>query len=105
MLLYVFFHSSVTIYLRIDTKRAYHKILFNKGRSYPFRPDGLGTITVEERTKFEEIRTKLRALLEHQITHFRYVNIIVGSHNITMPEFQALKQLCSDMVSITTTYQ
>ena len=58
-----------------------------------------------ERTKFEEIRTKLRALLEHQITHFRYVNIIVGSHNITMPEFQALKQLCSDMVSITTTYQ
>uniref|UniRef100_A0A4W4EYX7 Ca2+-dependent activator protein for secretion a n=1 Tax=Electrophorus electricus TaxID=8005 RepID=A0A4W4EYX7_ELEEL len=35
-------------------------------------PDGIGTVTVEERERFEEIKERLRVLLENQITHFRY---------------------------------
>lgn len=37
-----------------------------------FRPDGIGTVTVEEKERFEEIKERLRVLLENQITHFRY---------------------------------
>ncbi|MEE6501884.1 hypothetical protein FKM82_004348 [Ascaphus truei] len=36
------------------------------------RPDGIGTVTVEEKERFEEIKERLRLLLENQITHFRY---------------------------------
>ncbi|XP_076787662.1 calcium-dependent secretion activator 1 isoform X5 [Arvicanthis niloticus] len=36
------------------------------------RPDGIGTVTVEEKERFEEIKERLRVLLENQITHFRY---------------------------------
>uniref|UniRef100_A0A671T8W5 Ca2+-dependent activator protein for secretion a n=1 Tax=Sinocyclocheilus anshuiensis TaxID=1608454 RepID=A0A671T8W5_9TELE len=38
----------------------------------PRRPDGIGTVTVEEKERFEEIKERLRVLLENQITHFRY---------------------------------
>lgn len=38
------------------------------------RPDGLGTVTVEEKERFEEIKERLRVLLENQITNFRYVD-------------------------------
>ncbi|XP_043564189.1 calcium-dependent secretion activator 1 isoform X28 [Chiloscyllium plagiosum] len=38
----------------------------------PKRPDGIGTVTVEEKERFEEIKERLRILLENQITHFRY---------------------------------
>ncbi|XP_069370073.1 calcium-dependent secretion activator 1 isoform X2 [Paralichthys olivaceus] len=45
-------------------------------RSPPFsgtrRPDGIGTVTIEEKERFEEIKERLRVLLENQITHFRY---------------------------------
>lgn len=37
-----------------------------------FRPDGIGTVTIEEKERFEEIKERLRVLLENQITHFRY---------------------------------
>ncbi|KAL2093303.1 hypothetical protein ACEWY4_010615 [Coilia grayii] len=36
------------------------------------KPDGMGTITQEEKEQFEEIRGRLRTLLENQIVHFRY---------------------------------
>ncbi|XP_035222621.1 calcium-dependent secretion activator-like isoform X2 [Stegodyphus dumicola] len=36
------------------------------------RPDGIGTVTVEEKDIFAEIKERLRILLENQITHFRY---------------------------------
>uniref|UniRef100_A0A8C6MCW0 Calcium dependent secretion activator 2 n=1 Tax=Nothobranchius furzeri TaxID=105023 RepID=A0A8C6MCW0_NOTFU len=36
------------------------------------RPDGMGTVTVEEKEEFESVRSRLMALLEKQITHFRY---------------------------------
>ncbi|XP_053539753.1 calcium-dependent secretion activator 1 isoform X5 [Ictalurus punctatus] len=36
------------------------------------RPDGLGTVIVEEKERFEDIKERLRVLLENQITNFRY---------------------------------
>ncbi|XP_068080430.1 calcium-dependent secretion activator 1 isoform X12 [Danio rerio] len=36
------------------------------------RPDGIGTVLVNEKEHFEEIKERLRVLLENQITHFRY---------------------------------
>ncbi|XP_037295588.1 calcium-dependent secretion activator isoform X4 [Manduca sexta] len=38
----------------------------------PGRPDGVGSITVQEKEKFAEIKERLKALLQHQITNFRY---------------------------------
>ncbi|KPP74648.1 hypothetical protein Z043_106180, partial [Scleropages formosus] len=35
-------------------------------------PDGIGTVKVEEKERFEEIKERLCVLLENQITHFRY---------------------------------
>lgn len=35
------------------------------------RPDGMGTVTEEEKDEFEEVRSRLLTLLENQITHFR----------------------------------
>ncbi|XP_046655109.1 calcium-dependent secretion activator-like isoform X6 [Daphnia pulicaria] len=37
----------------------------------PARPDGVGTVTHEERDKFQEIKERLRIRLEYQITNFR----------------------------------
>ena len=38
-----------------------------------FRPDGVGTVTQEEKENFTTIKKRLRVLLEHQITNFRFV--------------------------------
>ena len=35
------------------------------------RPDGLSTVKVDEKERFEEIKERLRVILENQITHFR----------------------------------
>ncbi|XP_049781313.1 calcium-dependent secretion activator-like [Schistocerca gregaria] len=40
--------------------------------TYNVRPDGVGTVTHEEKEKFQEIKERLRILLENQITNFRY---------------------------------
>lgn len=39
--------------------------------NFSCRPDGIGTVTVDEKERFEEIKERLRVLLENQITHFR----------------------------------
>lgn len=36
-----------------------------------FRPDGVGTVTVEERERFMDVKERLKSLIERQITHFR----------------------------------
>ncbi|XP_023810839.1 calcium-dependent secretion activator 1 isoform X8 [Oryzias latipes] len=68
-----------------SAKRELKLILFMKKRDFrvpgftgtrsccpSFRPDGIGTVTIEEKERFEEIKERLRVLLENQITHFRY---------------------------------
>ncbi|KAK9758794.1 MUN domain [Popillia japonica] len=42
------------------------------GNSNDFRPDGVGSVTHEEKEKFQEVKERLRILLENQITNFRY---------------------------------
>jgi hypothetical protein len=39
-----------------------------------YRPDGVGTVTHEEKEKFQDIKERLRVLLENQITNFRFVS-------------------------------
>ncbi|KAM4721046.1 calcium-dependent secretion activator 1 isoform 5-T5 [Rhinophrynus dorsalis] len=57
-----------------DSKRDSKKRKDSKSQPTPEpkRPDGIGTVTVEEKEHFEEIKERLRLLLENQITHFRY---------------------------------
>ncbi|RWS31419.1 calcium-dependent secretion activator-like protein [Leptotrombidium deliense] len=40
--------------------------------AFDIRPDGIGTVTVVEKDLFANIKERLRALLEYQITNFRY---------------------------------
>ena len=37
-----------------------------------FRPDGLSTVKVDEKERFEEIKERLRVILENQIVQFRW---------------------------------
>lgn len=39
--------------------------------SDPRRPDGLSTVTVDEKERFEDIKERLRVILENQIVNFR----------------------------------
>ncbi|KAM9593071.1 calcium-dependent secretion activator 1 isoform 6-T6 [Trichechus inunguis] len=48
------------------------KALKTQANPEPKRPDGIGTVTVEEKERFEETKERLRVLLENQITRFRY---------------------------------
>ncbi|XP_069499831.1 calcium-dependent secretion activator 1 isoform X11 [Ambystoma mexicanum] len=59
---------------RRDSRRESKKRKDSKSQPAPEpkRPDGIGTVTVEEKERFEEIKERLRLLLENQITHFRY---------------------------------
>ncbi|XP_050314214.1 calcium-dependent secretion activator isoform X4 [Anthonomus grandis grandis] len=42
------------------------------GNSIDSRPDGVGSVTHEEKERFQDVKERLRVLLEHQITNFRY---------------------------------
>ncbi|CAH4036675.1 unnamed protein product [Pieris brassicae] len=44
----------------------------NSTATLPGRPDGVGSITVQEKEKFAEIKERLKSLLQHQVTNFRY---------------------------------
>ncbi|KAM4721054.1 calcium-dependent secretion activator 1 isoform 13-T13 [Rhinophrynus dorsalis] len=56
----------------IDPTLLHYSFAFCASHVHGNRPDGIGTVTVEEKEHFEEIKERLRLLLENQITHFRY---------------------------------
>ncbi|XP_077582325.1 calcium-dependent secretion activator 1 isoform X10 [Stigmatopora nigra] len=56
----------------IDPTLLHYSFAFCASHVHGNRPDGIGTVTVEEKDRFEEIKERLRVLLENQITHFRY---------------------------------
>ncbi|XP_043374542.1 calcium-dependent secretion activator 1 isoform X32 [Dermochelys coriacea] len=66
--------SATEVETKKDSKKESKKRKDSKSQSNPEpkRPDGIGTVTVEEKERFEEIKERLRLLLENQITHFRY---------------------------------
>ncbi|XP_069832710.1 calcium-dependent secretion activator 2 isoform X2 [Dendropsophus ebraccatus] len=56
----------------IDPTLLHYSFAFCASHVHGNRPDGIGTVTVEERDRFEEIKERLAVLLENQISHFRY---------------------------------
>ncbi|KAL4655944.1 calcium-dependent secretion activator 1 isoform X6 [Arapaima gigas] len=56
----------------IDPTLLHYSFAFCASHVHGNRPDGIGTVTVEEKQRFEEIKERLRVFLENQITHFRY---------------------------------
>ncbi|XP_064309649.1 calcium-dependent secretion activator 1 isoform X8 [Phalacrocorax carbo] len=56
----------------IDPTLLHYSFAFCASHVHGNRPDGIGTVTVDEKERFEEIKERLRLLLENQITHFRY---------------------------------
>ncbi|XP_051767542.1 calcium-dependent secretion activator 1 isoform X16 [Ctenopharyngodon idella] len=56
----------------IDPTLLHYSFAFCASHVHGNRPDGIGTVSVQEKEHFEEIKERLRVLLENQITHFRY---------------------------------
>ncbi|XP_078273043.1 calcium-dependent secretion activator 2 isoform X3 [Rhinoraja longicauda] len=56
----------------IDPTLLHYSFAFCASHVHGNRPDGIGTVTVEEKERFNEIKERLLRLLENQITHFRY---------------------------------
>ncbi|XP_060774287.1 calcium-dependent secretion activator 1 isoform X5 [Neoarius graeffei] len=56
----------------IDPTLLHYSFAFCASHVHGNRPDGLGTVIVEEKERFEDIKERLRVLLENQITNFRY---------------------------------
>ncbi|CAD7094035.1 unnamed protein product [Hermetia illucens] len=56
----------------IDPTLIHYSFAFCASHVHGNRPDGVGSITHEEKEKFQEIKERLRVLLEYQITNFRY---------------------------------
>uniref|UniRef100_A0A3Q3W781 Uncharacterized protein n=1 Tax=Mola mola TaxID=94237 RepID=A0A3Q3W781_MOLML len=56
----------------IDPTLLHYSFAFCASHVHGNRPDGIGTVTAEEKERFDEIKERLRVLLENQITHFRY---------------------------------
>ncbi|XP_054280799.1 calcium-dependent secretion activator [Macrosteles quadrilineatus] len=58
--------------IMIDPTLIHYSFAFCASHVHGNRPDGVGTVTHEEKDKFQEIKERLRILLENQITNFRY---------------------------------
>ncbi|XP_031423379.1 calcium-dependent secretion activator 1 isoform X23 [Clupea harengus] len=56
----------------IDPTLLHYSFAFCASHVHGNRPDGIGTVSVDEKERFENIKDRLRVLLENQITHFRY---------------------------------
>ncbi|XP_008317922.1 calcium-dependent secretion activator 1 isoform X3 [Cynoglossus semilaevis] len=56
----------------IDPTLLHYSFAFCASHVHGNRPDGLSTVKVDEKERFEEIKERLRVLLENQIVNFRY---------------------------------
>uniref|UniRef100_A0A8C8BFY1 Calcium dependent secretion activator 2 n=1 Tax=Otus sunia TaxID=257818 RepID=A0A8C8BFY1_9STRI len=56
----------------IDPTLLHYSFAFCASHVHGNRPDGIGTVSVEEKERFDEIKDRLSSLLENQISHFRY---------------------------------
>ncbi|XP_061578201.1 calcium-dependent secretion activator 2 isoform X1 [Cololabis saira] len=56
----------------VDPTLLHYSYAFCASHVHGNRPDGMGTVTVEEKEQFDAVRSRLIDLLENQITHFRY---------------------------------
>ncbi|XP_018322577.1 calcium-dependent secretion activator isoform X5 [Agrilus planipennis] len=58
--------------IMIDPTLIHYSFAFCASHVHGNRPDGVGSVTTEEKDKFQDVKERLRVLLEHQITNFRY---------------------------------
>ncbi|XP_055703957.1 calcium-dependent secretion activator isoform X16 [Phlebotomus papatasi] len=58
--------------MMIDPTLIHYSFAFCASHVHGNRPDGVGSITHVEKEKFQEIKERLRVLLEYQITNFRF---------------------------------
>ncbi|XP_030230942.1 calcium-dependent secretion activator 1 isoform X5 [Gadus morhua] len=56
----------------IDPTLLHYSFAFCASHVHGNRPDGLSTVKVDEKERFEEIKERLRIILENQIVQFRY---------------------------------
>ncbi|KAM8891048.1 calcium-dependent secretion activator 2-like isoform 3-T3 [Spinachia spinachia] len=56
----------------VDPTLLHYSYAFCASHVHGNRPDGMGTVTAQEKQDFEAIRRRIVSLLENQITHFRY---------------------------------
>uniref|UniRef100_A0A7N6BF12 Ca2+-dependent activator protein for secretion b n=1 Tax=Anabas testudineus TaxID=64144 RepID=A0A7N6BF12_ANATE len=56
----------------IDPTLLHYSFAFCASHVHGNRPDGLSTVKVDEKERFEDIKERLRVLLENQIVTFRY---------------------------------
>ncbi|XP_029947101.1 calcium-dependent secretion activator 1 isoform X9 [Salarias fasciatus] len=56
----------------IDPTLLHYSFAFCASHVHGNRPDGLSTVKVDEKERFEDIKERLRVLLENQIVNFRY---------------------------------
>uniref|UniRef100_H3DB70 Ca2+-dependent activator protein for secretion b n=1 Tax=Tetraodon nigroviridis TaxID=99883 RepID=H3DB70_TETNG len=56
----------------IDPTLLHYSFAFCASHVHGNRPDGLSTVTVDEKERFEEIKERLRVILENNIVNFRY---------------------------------
>uniref|UniRef100_S4RUG8 Uncharacterized protein n=1 Tax=Petromyzon marinus TaxID=7757 RepID=S4RUG8_PETMA len=56
----------------IDPTLLHYSFAFCASHVFGNRPDGFSSVTVEEMERYNELRGRLRSLLENQIAHFRY---------------------------------
>lgn len=58
-------------HIMIDPTLIHYSFAFCASHVHGNRPDGVGSITHEEKERFQNIKERLRVLLEYQITNFR----------------------------------
>ncbi|KAM9410401.1 calcium-dependent secretion activator 1 isoform 5-T5 [Pholidichthys leucotaenia] len=56
----------------IDPTLLHYSFAFCASHVHGNRPDGLSTVTVDEKDRFEDIKERLRVILENHIVNFRY---------------------------------
>ncbi|XP_006783159.1 calcium-dependent secretion activator 1 isoform X3 [Neolamprologus brichardi] len=56
----------------IDPTLLHYSFAFCASHVHGNRPDGLTTVTVDEKERFEDIKERLRVILENRIVNFRY---------------------------------
>ncbi|XP_078025080.1 calcium-dependent secretion activator 1 isoform X9 [Epinephelus lanceolatus] len=56
----------------IDPTLLHYSFAFCASHVHGNRPDGLSTVKVDEKERFEDIKERLRVILENQIVNFRY---------------------------------
>ncbi|CAG0888772.1 unnamed protein product [Darwinula stevensoni] len=56
----------------IDPTLIHYSFAFCASHVHGNRPDGVGTVLHDEKDRFQDVKERLRVLLENQITNFRY---------------------------------